>query len=247
VNLQPDSDRLLAGMNEYRGATVPVILVAIIALGLYVFVEISDEVLEDELRDIDSWLLLFFRDPADLSVAIGPPWLAESVAEITALGGYTLIIILIAAVVGFLLIAGRYGPALYVLLSVSLGTLVSHFLKLAYERPRPDIVEHLVTTHTASFPSGHATMSAVVYLTLAALVMRMVDSVTLRIYVLAVAIALTVLIGMSRIYLGVHWPSDVIAGWALGAAWASLAWLAVTAIRWWRHRGKAQSEVSGRA
>lgn len=243
MKLQPYTDRLLKGMHEFRGATIPVILVAIIALGLYVFVEIADEVAEAEIRDLDSWLLLFFRDPSDVSVAIGPPWLAESVAEITALGGYTLIVIIIASVVGFLLVAGHNGPALYVVLSVSLGTVVSTLLKTLYERPRPDIVEHLVTTHTASFPSGHATMSAVVYLTLASIIMRMVDSVRLRVYVLLVAIVLTVMIGLSRIYLGVHWPSDVIAGWALGAAWASLAWLVVTILRKWRRARRATSPL----
>ncbi len=238
MKLPAAADRLLHGMHEFRGATVPVILVAIIAAGLYVFVEIADEVAEAEIRGFDEWLLLAFRNPDDLSLAIGPPWLAESVAEITALGGYTLIVIIVAAVIGFLLVAGRYGPALYVFLSVSVGTVVSTLLKFAYERPRPDLVDHLVTTHTASFPSGHATMSAVVYLTLAAILMRMVDDWRLRAYVLFAAIGLTVMVGLLRVYLGVHWPSDVIAGWALGAAWASLAWLVVTLIRLWRRRNR---------
>src|SRR5690606_27342835 len=107
----------------------------------------------------------------------------------------------------------------------------SHLLKSFYDRPRPDIVDHLVQTHTASFPSGHATMSAVVYLTLASLIVRLVDDVAVRLYVLAIAILLTFAVGVSRIYLGVHWPSDVAAGWALGVAWACLSWLVVTVLR----------------
>jgi len=98
-------------------------------------------------------------------------------------------------------------------------------------------VDHLVQIHTASFPSGHATMSAVVYLTLATLIVRLVDDVAVRVYVLAVAILLTLAVGLSRIYLGVHWPSDVAAGWALGAAWACLSWLAVSGLRRLRRGG----------
>jgi undecaprenyl-diphosphatase len=240
MTLHSATDRLLKGMHDFRGATMPVILLAIIATGLYAFLEIADEIGEDEPIEFDQWLLLLFRDAGDASVPIGPPWLSETVAEITTLGGYPVLIVLTVSILGFLLVAGRFGPALFVALSVTLGTLVGHLLKLAYERPRPDIVDHLVTTHTASFPSGHATMSAVVYLTLAALIMRMLESWWLRAYVLGVAVVLTVMVGMSRIYLGVHWPSDVLAGWALGAAWASLAWLVVTALRFQRKRSRQE-------
>lgn len=234
---------IVSGMRDLRPATVPAVLVAIAAAGAYVFLALADEVSENEMHRIDSALLLSFRDPADVSVPLGPPWFQETVAEVTALGGYPILVLLVGAVIGFLLIARKLGPALFVFVSIVTGTAVSQALKLLYDRPRPDIVDHLVSTHTASFPSGHATMSAVVYLTLAALIVRLVESAAVRAYVVCVAVLLTFLVGMSRIYLGVHWPSDVAAGWALGSAWAALSWLVVTALRACRRAGEAQ-EVS---
>ena len=229
---------LVRGMKDMRPAVLPVVMVGIVAFAAYVFLELAEEIGEDEFGAMDRALLLAFRNPADVSDPLGPPWLEEAVAQITALGGYPILVVLVATVAGYLLVARRYGPALFVVLSTGLGTLASQLLKLFYDRPRPDVVDHLVTIHTASFPSGHATMSAIVYLTLAALIVRLVEQTRVRIYVMSVAILITAAVGLSRIYLGVHWPSDVAAGWALGAAWASLAWLVVSALRAWRHRQK---------
>ncbi|MEX0955942.1 MAG: phosphatase PAP2 family protein [Rhizobiaceae bacterium] len=222
---------LVRGMKDIRLSSAPVLLMAVIAIALYAFFQIADEVSEAEIAQLDNALLLVFRNPADIADPIGPPWLEETVTEITSLGGYPILVAVVAAVAGYLVVVRMFGPALYVVLSVSAGTLLSQVLKSLYDRPRPDIVEHLVVAHTASFPSGHATMSAVVYLTLAALIVRLVDDVRARVYVICVAVLVSVLVGMSRIYLGVHWPSDVAAGWALGVAWACLSWLSVSALR----------------
>src|SRR5690606_8700810 len=119
----------------------------IAAAGTYVFLALADEVSENEMHRIDSALLLFFRNPADVSAPLGPPWFQETVAEITALGGYPIIVLLVGAVIGFLLVAKKFGPALFVLVSIVTGTALSHGLKLLYDRPRPDIVDHLVSTH----------------------------------------------------------------------------------------------------
>src|SRR5690606_27920076 len=108
--------------------------------------------------------------------------------------------------------------------------------KQFYDRPRPDLVPQLDIVHTASFPSGHAMVTTVAYLTLAALVIRFFEDLRVRIYVVSVAIFISVVVGISRIYLGVHWPSDVVAGWALGVAWASLAWLVVAGLQFARRR-----------
>lgn len=227
-------NHLMRGMRDFRLATVPVLLVGVLASGAYAFLAIADEVAENEIAGFDRRLLLLFRNPADIADPIGPAWVEQTVLEITTLGGYPVLVTLVGAVIGFLLVSRTFGTALFAFASIVSGTLASHLLKLVYDRPRPDIVDHLVQTHTASFPSGHATMSAVVYLTLAALVVRLVDSLAVRVYVVCAAVALTVMVGLSRVYLGVHWPSDVAAGWALGAAWASLSWLAATALRRWR-------------
>jgi len=227
---------LVRGMKDMRSAVMPALMIGIVALGAYTFLQLADEVSESEIVGIDRALLLAFRNPADSTDPIGPAWVEQTVTEITSLGGYPILVVLVAVVVGYLIVARRYGPALFVVLSTSLGAVVSQLLKMAYERPRPDIVNHLVPIHTASFPSGHATMSTVVYLTLAALIARMVEETRVRVYVITVAVVLSLTVGLSRIYLGVHWPSDVAAGWALGAAWASLAWLVVSGLRAWRRR-----------
>jgi undecaprenyl-diphosphatase len=229
---------LVRGMKDVRTAALPAMLIGIVALGAYVFLELADDIGEEEIGAIDRALLLAFRNPADFSDPLGPVWLQEFVTEITSLGGYPILVALVATVAGYLIVARKYGPALFVVLSTGLGTVVSQLLKLAYERPRPDLVDHLDVIHTASFPSGHATMSAIVYLTLAALIVRLVEETRVRVYVMSVAVLLSVAVGLSRIYLGVHWPSDVAAGWALGAAWASLSWLVVSALRAWRRREK---------
>jgi len=212
-------------MREGRTAVVPVALLAIAALGVLAFLSIADKVAEGEIAAADEWLFHLFRNASDPSAPLGPPWLAEAAAEITALGGYPVIVLAVLVVVGLLLVTRRYGPALYTVLSVGIGALASHVLKEVYERPRPTLVEHLDIVHTASFPSGHAMVGTVAYLTLAALVARFVADWRVRIYVVSVALFMAVLIGLTRVYLGVHWPSDVAAGWALGAAWASVAWL----------------------
>jgi undecaprenyl-diphosphatase len=227
---------LVRGLKDMRLATAPVMLAAGIAAALYVFFQIAYEIGEDEIAGIDQALLLAFRDPADITDPWGPPWFEETVAEITSLGGYPILIAVVGTVVGYLLVVRMFGPALYTTLSILVGTGLSQLLKAFYDRTRPDLVDHLVTTHTASFPSGHATMSTIVYLTLAALIVRLVDNVRARIYVMSVAVLVSILVGLSRIYLGVHWPSDVAAGWALGVAWACLSWLSVSALRAMRRR-----------
>ena len=137
-------------------------------------------------------------------------------------------------------------PAL-LLLVLTVGSFVflaiSYLLKHYYERPRPDIVEHLDVIHTASFPSGHATVTTVAYLTLAALVIRFFPDWRVRLYVLAVAVFVSFIVGVSRVYLGVHWPSDVAAGWALGAAWASFTWLCLSLLA--VYRGKRLANGAG--
>lgn len=230
-------DWLVRGLKTGNANRLPVLLVGILTLGVYGFIEIAEEMAEGEIRNFDETLFLMMRVPGDPSRSIGPAWLQETALEITAIGGYPLIILTLAAVCGFFIVTKHYGAALYAVLAVGSGALLSYSLKQYYARPRPDLVEHLDTVHTASFPSGHAMVTTVAYLTLAAIVIGYVETRKARAYVISVAVLMAMMVGISRVYLGVHWPSDVAAGWALGAAWASFSWLIFHMLQ--RRNGRA--------
>lgn len=201
-------------------------LVSLGACGLFAwaFIALAGEVLEGETHAFDSAVLLALRDPQDLANPLGPGWLEEGARDFTGLGGYAILTLLTAAAVSYLLMAGKRGAALLVLVSIVGGALLSSGLKLGFERPRPDLVPHATRVYTASFPSGHAMLSAITYLTLGALLARVEKSRRISAFIMGLAIVVTLLVGASRVYLGVHWPSDVLAGWSVGAAWASLCW-----------------------
>lgn len=155
---------------------------------------------------------------------MGPDWLQQVATDITSLGGYTVLTLLVVLVATFLLLQGRRFSALLLVASAISATLVSSGLKLLFARSRPDVVEHLVDVSTHSFPSGHALVSASVYLTLGALLAREYPRSPMPRFFMTAAVTLALLVGLSRIYLGVHWPSDVLAGWGIGALWAWGCW-----------------------
>jgi undecaprenyl-diphosphatase len=206
---------------------------------MLVFAEFVDRVVDVDTRAFDESVLLAFRDP-NPSYPLGPAWLQIVFRDITPLGGYAVVILISLAVIGYLLMDGKRGAAFWVLASVGGGAVLSNVLKFAIERPRPDLVARLVEVNTSSFPSGHATLAAVTYLTLGALLSRVEARRRAKIYVLTVAVVLTFLIGVSRIYLGVHWPTDVLAGWCIGAAWAMLCWRIALALQ---RSGRVESDV----
>ena len=204
---------------------------AIVAGGLWGFVELSEVARDTSAHAFDTRILLMFRTPGDPDNPIGPLWVEEAMRDITALGSASVLILITAGVVLYLLMAGRRSAALLVFVSVAGGQVLSSLLKLGIDRPRPELVSHLAEVYTMSFPSGHAMLSAVTYLTLGALLARIEKRRATKIYVLSVAVLITVLVGASRVYLGVHWPSDVLAGWCAGFAWAMLCWLVANFLR----------------
>lgn len=161
-----------------------------------------------------------FRDPADMSL-VGPAWLHEVGRDLTAMGSTVVLGSLTAAVLGYFLLRGYWRLALFTLVAVGGGATVSFGLKVLVDRPRPHL-EAVAQVFTASFPSGHASLSAVTFLALAVLVTRTEPVRRLRIYYVGLAAAATVIVGLSRLYLGLHYPSDIIAGWLVGAAWGAL-------------------------
>lgn len=224
----------------FGGHELAVLLaIAGIAAGIWVFVLIADEAMEGGTQAFDRSLLLAMRRPGDRALR-GPLALQEFASDITALGGVAVLALLTLITSGFLLLDGKRHMALFVCGSVTSGLLVSSILKALFQRPRPDLVPYAVHVSTTSFPSGHSMMSAVTYLTLGALLARSQERILLKAYLLLVAALLTLMIGVSRVYLGVHWPTDVLAGWTAGASWAILCWLAA---RWLQSRRALERET----
>ncbi|UYY57851.1 phosphatase PAP2 family protein [Sphingomonas sp. S2-65] len=173
---------------------------------------------------LDRTIMLAMRVPGNPAQPIGPAWLPSAVRDITALGSTTVLTLVVTLTAVFLLLQRRFRSAALVVAATTLGAWVITLIKALVSRARPDLIDRLMAETSHSFPSGHAANSAIVYLTLATLLFPVVSGWRTRAYLLTVALTLVAAIGISRLYLGVHWPSDVAAGWAFGSAWAMLWW-----------------------
>ncbi|MCX7424259.1 MAG: phosphatase PAP2 family protein [Planctomycetia bacterium] len=214
-----------------RHEFVVLLAALIVVAGTWGFIALADVVLEGRTQSLDESVLLALRRADNPAMPIGPDWMAEVGRDLTAVGGVAVLLLATLAVAGFLLLDRKYAAMGFVLAAVASGLVVSSLLKACFARPRPDVVPHLSQVYTSSFPSGHSMMSAIVYLTLGALLSHMVVRRPLKFYVLAVALLLTGLVGGSRVYMGVHYPTDVLAGWTAGLVWATLCWLAARKLQ----------------
>jgi undecaprenyl-diphosphatase len=224
-----------AGWREF------VLLLSVGALlgGILIFVSISDLVLEGDLHETEVRWMKDLRSPTDLARPIGPAWLENVNREVTVLGGGVVLTLITLVVAGYLLIERWYASTLFLLVAVAGGMLLTNVLKSFFDRDRPTVVPHLADSLLQSYPSGHSMMSSVVYLTLAVLLARAMERRRVKVYCVTVALLLSLIVGASRVYLGVHYPTDVIAGWAGGIAWALLCWLAAY---WLEKRGKVEPQ-----
>jgi undecaprenyl-diphosphatase len=222
-----------------RNELLPLLAIVLVAGGIWAFAALAGEVREGETRRLDETVLLALRNPADLSDPVGPRWLEETERDFTALGSIAVLSLLTLAVGGFLALDGKWRAAVLVVLAVFGGLALSSALKQGFQRPRPELVPHSVHVQSTSFPSSHSTQAAATYLTLGALLARVQKRRRLKVFSLALAVLLTLIVGISRVYLGVHWPTDVLAGWAVGAIWASICWLLAL---WLQRRGAVERE-----
>ncbi|KQM66617.1 MULTISPECIES: phosphatase PAP2 family protein [unclassified Sphingomonas] len=204
---------------------VPWSIVGIAGAGfvlLLLFV-LADRVVQGSSFAFDRRLLLALRGTDGAPVASEK--FTSMVRDITALGSTTVLTLVVAFVALLLASTGRWRTGVLVAAACASGSWANALFKQAVSRTRPDLVPHLMTETSNSFPSGHAANSAIVYLTLATLAWPLLRQPAARAFAMAAAASLVVAIGISRVYLGVHWPSDVLAGWLFGALWA---------IGWWR-------------
>ena len=201
----------------------------VIGLGLcgvlFLFIRLAGEVMKGDTQTFDVQIIRSLHSAADPAQPIGPAWMEGVLIDVTALGSPIVLGLIVLIITGYLLLEARYVTAVIVLLSSISGEILNETLKVFFERPRPSVVTHLRTVVTASFPSGHAIESAIIYLTLGALLMRVVEGRITKVYCMAMAMFLTLIVGVSRVFLGVHYPSDVLGGWMLGFFWAAVTFL----------------------
>lgn len=195
------------------------------------FLLLADAVGGGATEAFDEWVLRALRSAGDLADPIGPRWFEEAVRDVTALGSTVVLTFAVIVVSFYLVITGSPAKALFLVAAVSFGTLLNRMLKIGYARPRPDIVAHGTFVSNESFPSGHTASATIVYLMLGMMLARVEASYPVKIFIFAVCVLIALMVGLSRVYLGVHWPTDVIAGWALGAAWVLLCWYALVRIQ----------------
>lgn len=203
---------------------VLVATVVAFSLSLWLFLELADDAPEGDYTQIENRILLAFREAGDPAQPVGPSWLPGIGRDLTALGSPVVLILVILIAVGLLLLRRRYRSALLVLLATAGGYAINSGLKAVFGRDRPTAVAHLVEEASLSFPSGHSMVGAATYLTLGAMLAQTVARRREKIYFVGMAMLLSFFIGMSRVYLGVHYPTDVLAGWAGGTAWAIGCW-----------------------
>jgi len=230
---------ILHRVTVWLGGQEPAVLASLllILIAAFAFIRIADEVTEGDTMHFDPWVLRALRTPEHPEIPIGPPWLAQVARDTTALGGYGCLIFFTLTTAGYLWLDEKRHLSMFLLASATSGYLVSSLLKLMFQRPRPDIVPHLDRVISTSFPSGHSMNAAVIYLTLGTLIAASVARKRVKVYVLSMAAVLTVLVGLSRVYLGVHYPSDVAAGWMAGLVWALICSLTA---RFLQLRGKVE-------
>ncbi|MDR6624092.1 phosphatase PAP2 family protein [Caulobacter segnis] len=223
-----DVQRLVAvAVREIGLATA--LLIA--ALGAMAFLAIADEVAEGETHALDLAVLRTLRVQGQPGTPVGPEWLHVAAVDVTALGSVAVLSLIILLAFALLASLRRWGEAVLLLGGAVGGVSISQGLKAVFGRERPDLAYRVVEAVNASFPSGHAMLSAVVFLTLGVLTARFSDRRRVKVLAISAAVLLSLLVGASRVYLGVHWASDVLAGWCVGAAWAMICWLAAYLVR----------------
>jgi undecaprenyl-diphosphatase len=210
----------------------PTLLAVLLAAAAgWLLIEVVESVVAGKTAAVDRAIVLWFRSADDARRLIGPPWLQEMMRDFTALGGIGVLALVTCGVATFLILERKRNAAMLLVVATVTGLLISQAAKFGFARPRPDLEPVSTIVLTASFPSGHSTMAAIVYLTCGVLIASYRHRRRVKTYVVVVAAMISLLVGFSRVYLGVHWPTDVLAGLCLGAAWALLCWAGLRVLQ----------------
>jgi undecaprenyl-diphosphatase len=209
--------------------------------GLAVLTALAAQLGTPSVQRFDETVVRSLRNAEDLTQPIGPTWFKELARDFTALGGYGILSTITLLVTTFLHLERRPARAHFVVVAIVAGYSLSMTLKALIARPRPDIVPWLSHVHSSSFPSGHSMMSAVVYLSLGLMLSDLTSRRLVKTFVVVAPLTISALVGLSRVYMGVHYPTDVVAGWWLGISWSLACWLAIRRWRAFREVRKALS------
>lgn len=217
---------------------IPILVLLALALSVWAFLELADEVGEGDMQAFDRTVMDWTREAGEPNNPVGPRWFEEAMRDLTALGSVAVLGLVTVGACGYLWLQHKRSAVVYVLVAILGAWALSFGLKRVYDRARPDLFPHGAEVYTSSFPSAHSSMSTATYLTLGILLARYQKRVPVQVYLVALSVLVALVVGLSRIYLSVHWPSDVLAGWALGAAWALACWLVAA---WLERRGVLES------
>lgn len=227
---------MVAAARFARAEAVLIAALAVVAVLIGAFADIAEDLLEDPGHDWDTSVLVALREAGQPHNPLGPQWFEIAMTDLTALGGVAVLVAISLIVSGFLMLQRRPLAVMTLLTALGGGLAMSQTLKMVFGRERPPVAYRAAEAVNASFPSGHAMLSAVAYLTIGAILAKSMQTTREKLYVMGVALILTFVVGVSRIYLGVHWATDVFGGWSIGAAWATTCWAAAWAAERWHGR-----------
>ncbi len=198
--------------------------IIVAAIGTFLFAELAEHVMTGSTQAFDEAALRWIKD-------YHSPGLDEAMLEITALGTGTVVIMIVCVSGLFLSLTHHKYSALLLLVATVGGMLLDTVLKLRFDRPRPHVFTWGTQAAMSSFPSGHAMSATIVYSTVAYLAARLQKRLWARWATMLLAAVIIVMIAMSRIYLGVHYPSDVLAGAIVGLSWAAFCMATLETIQ----------------
>ena len=216
----------LSRVRSFRAA-VGIFLIAgaiVGILGTALFARIADFVREGSTQAFDDRVMTWMGQHRII-------WLERTLVEITALGTGGVVISIVGVSAMFLWLTRHQYSAVLLLFSTIGGIVVNNVLKLIFMRERPQVFEWAAHASSSSFPSGHAMSAAIVYATVGYLAARLQKRLWARWLTLSFAFVLVILICASRVYLGVHYPTDVLAGLVLGLAWAGFCMATLEAVQ----------------